>query len=72
MHRNYALKAFKRINSFRFAFDVELVLILKKLQIKIKELPLKWVHKSGSKLSLYKDIPKMTYDLFKIKIKNLL
>ena len=72
LHRNYALKAFKRINSFRFAFDVELVLILKKLQIKIKELPLKWVHKSGSKLSLYKDIPKMTYDLLKIKIKNLL
>ena len=69
-HRSYALKVFKRINSFRFAFDVELIFILEKLNIKIKELPLKWVHKSGGKLSIFKDIPKMIYDLIKIKIRN--
>ena len=69
-HRSYALKVFKRINSFRFAFDVELIFILEKLNIKIKELPLKWVHKSGCKLSIFKDIPKMIYDLIRIKIRN--
>lgn len=69
-HRSYALKVFKRINSFRFAFDVELIFILEKLNIKIKELPLKWAHKSGSKLSIFKDIPKMIYDLIRIKIRN--
>ena len=69
-HRSYAIKAIKRINSFRFAFDVDLVLILEKINIRIEELPLKWVHKNESKLSIFKDIPKMIYDLIVIKMRN--
>ena len=69
-HRSYALKMSKKINSFRFTFDVELILILEKINITIEELPLKWAHKSGSKLSIFKDIPKMIYDLIRIKIRN--
>tara|TARA_Y100000590_G_scaffold152753_1_gene175399 strand:- start:3582 stop:4298 length:717 start_codon:yes stop_codon:yes gene_type:complete len=67
-HKKYALKVFKKINSSRFAFDVELVIILKKNNIEIKELPLKWTHKSGSKLNILYDLPKMIYDIFLIKI----
>jgi len=69
-HRSYAIKAIKRINSFRFAFDVDLVLILEKINIRIEELPLKWVHKNESKLNIFKDIPKMIYDLIVIKMRN--
>tara|TARA_Y100000590_G_scaffold360490_1_gene416795 strand:+ start:317 stop:1039 length:723 start_codon:yes stop_codon:yes gene_type:complete len=69
-HKKYAFKVFKKINSSRFAFDVELVIILKKNNIKIKELPLKWTHKSGSKLNILYDLPKMIYDIFLIKMSN--
>jgi len=70
-HRSYALKIFKKISSFRFAFDIELTILLTKFKINIIELPLKWVHKDGSKLSLFYDIPKMIYDIFIIRLKNL-
>ena len=61
---------FRKINSYRFSFDVELVLLLKKKNISIKELPVNWVHKSGSKLNIFYDMPLMFYDLLKIKFKK--
>ena len=69
-HQSYAKKIFKKIKSHRFSFDVELTILLKKNKIEIIELPLKWIHKSGSKLSIFKDIPRMLFDLLKIKIKH--
>ena len=70
-HKSYALKVFRKVSSFRFAFDIELVIILTKLKINIIELPVKWVHQDGSKLSLLYDMPKMIYDIFIIRFKNL-
>ena len=70
-HKSYALKIFKKLSSFRFAFDIELIILLKKSKIKIIELPLKWVHQDGSKLSLLYDMPKMIYDIIVIRLKNL-
>ncbi len=66
----YSKKIFKNIESYRFAFDVELTLLLKKNNIKIIELPLRWTHKKGSKLSLLKDMPLMLLDLITIKCKQ--
>ena len=71
-NKKYSSKIFRRLSSYRFAFDVELTLILKKNNIKIKELPLKWTHKKNSKLSLVKDMPIMFYDILQIKIKEIL
>jgi dolichyl-phosphate beta-glucosyltransferase len=68
-HRSYSKKIFKKISSYRFAFDVELTILLKKKKIKIEELPLKWTHKEGSKLSFMKDVPRMIIDIFLIKIR---
>lgn len=70
-HKSYALKVFKRISSFRFAFDIELIILLVKFKINIIELPLRWVHQNGSKLSLLYDMPKMIFDIFIIRFKNL-
>ncbi len=69
-NKKYAKSVFRKISSYRFSFDVELVLLLKKKKIKIKELPVNWVHKSGSKLNIFYDMPLMFYDLLKIKFKN--
>ncbi len=66
----YSKKIFKNIESYRFAFDVELTLLLKKNDIKIIELPLRWTHKEGSKLSLLRDMPLMLLDLIIIKYKQ--
>jgi dolichyl-phosphate beta-glucosyltransferase len=68
-HKSYAKKIFNKIKSCRFSFDVELTILLRKNKIKVIELPLKWVHKSGSKLNIFKDIPRMLFDLLKIKIR---
>jgi len=69
-HQSYAKKNFKQIKSYRFSFDVELTILLKKNKIKIIELPLTWIHKSGSKLNIFRDIPCMIFDLLKIKIRH--
>ena len=68
-HRSYSKKIFKKIISRRFAFDVELTLLLKNQNIVIKELPLKWNHKDGSKLSLVWDIPRMIVDIILIRLR---
>ncbi len=68
-HKSYSKKIFKKIISYRFAFDVELTLLLKKQSIVIKELPLKWTHKEGSKLSFLRDIPKMFIDIILIRLR---
>ena len=67
-NRIYALNIFKKLTSYRFSFDVELVILLKKNNITIKELPIEWVHKEGSKLNIIYDIPKMIIDIIKIKL----
>ena len=67
-NRIYALNVFKKLKSYRFSFDVELVILLKKNNIAIKELPIEWVHKKGSKLNIIYDIPKMMIDIIKIKL----
>ena len=69
-HQSYAKKIFKKMKSYRFSFDIELTILLKKNKVKVIELPLKWVHKHGSKLDIFKDIPRMFFDLLKIKIKH--
>ncbi len=70
-HKSYSKKIFKMIKSYRFAFDVELTILLNKNRIKIIELPLKWTHKTGSKLNIFKDAPRMIFDIILIKIKNI-
>ena len=68
-HQTYAKKIFKKMKSYRFSFDVELTILLKKNKIDVIELPLKWTHKSGSKLNIFRDIPRMFFDILKIKIR---
>ena len=67
-NRSYALNVFRKLKSYRFSFDVELVILLKENNINIRELPIEWIHKEGSKLNIIYDIPKMMIDIIKIKL----
>jgi len=55
----------------RFSFDVEILFIAKKLGYKIKEAPVSWIDKEGSKVNPIKDSIKMLIDLFRIRYNNL-
>ena len=48
--------------------DVEIIIHLMSKNIEIKELPIKWTHRKGSKISLLSDPVNMIFDLIKIKI----
>ena len=65
-----AKKIFKNIKDTGFVHDVEVVLLSKKYNYRLKELPVKWIHRNESKLNLFVDTFKMFYKLFIIK-KNL-
>lgn len=51
-----------------FCFDVEVLFLAKKLNYKIKEVPICWHAVSGSKINLVTDSISMFLDLIKIKI----
>ena len=67
-----AKKIFSDLNSFGFAHDIEIVMLANSYDFIIKELPVKWIHKSGSKISLIKDSFRMLIALVEIKIRFIL
>jgi dolichyl-phosphate beta-glucosyltransferase len=66
-HKSYALNIFKKLKSYRFVFDIDLILLLRNKKILIKELPITWFHMSNGKLNIFRDAPIMIYDLFILK-----
>jgi dolichyl-phosphate beta-glucosyltransferase len=52
---------------YGFAFDIEHLYIARKLNLKIKEVPVKWDHKDGSKVDLVKESIRMILDMIKIR-----
>jgi len=63
-----AKKIFKRIKTNGYLHDIEIVIISKKLSIKIKELPLKWTHKTDGKINFLTDLTKIIISLLKIRL----
>jgi dolichyl-phosphate beta-glucosyltransferase len=72
MPRQEALEILKhqRINSF--SFDVELILIAKRLGLTVKDVPVTWIDSGGSKVHVIKDSVHMLLDLARIKLYDLL
>jgi dolichyl-phosphate beta-glucosyltransferase len=64
-------KIFSNLKERGFAHDIEIVLIAKNLNIPIKELPVHWTHKPGSKVDLIKDSLKMLLTIIKLKITSI-
>lgn len=61
--------AFQRLH--RWSFDVEVLYIAKKMGYKIKEAPVVWIDKKGSKVNPLADGIRMLFDMFRIIFNNL-
>ena len=57
------------MNEKGYIHDVEILILIIKNKIKVKELPVKWEHKSGSKVNIIKDSFVMFLTLIRLKIK---
>lgn len=68
--KNIAKKIFKKLRTNRFEHDLEIVINSKKLNYPIIELPVKWVHKSNSKVNLFTDSFKMFFAIFYLKYRR--
>lgn len=64
-----AKKMFLKCKENGYIYDVEILLLLLKHKIKLSELPVKWSHKSGSKVNVIIDSLIMLYHLFKLRFK---
>lgn len=67
--KDIAKKIFSSLQSKKFEHDLEIVLLAKKNNYSIVELPIKWVHKPGSKLHIIFDPIKMFFGIIKIWLK---
>ena len=65
-----AKKIFSKLTMYGFDHDLQIVLIAKKMNIKIKELPVFWKHINQSKLNLIKDSLKMLIGIFRLSFKK--
>jgi dolichyl-phosphate beta-glucosyltransferase len=66
--REAAKNIFSRQKIDGYAFDVEVLYIAKKLNYKVKELPVKWVYSPFSKLKVFSDSIRMVKDILRIKL----
>ena len=69
--KKIAKKLFSNLKFFGYEHDIEIVLILKKSNVSIKELPVTWTHVNNSKINIVTDPIKMFYKLFYMKFKYL-
>jgi len=65
-----AEKLFKKQKIRGFGFDVEILYMALRLNLKILELPIDWHHNSDSKVRLWADGLAMLIDMIRIKIQN--
>jgi dolichyl-phosphate beta-glucosyltransferase len=68
--KKIAKNIFTQLSNFGFTHDLEIVLISKGKKIKIKEFPVKWTHRDGSKLNIFYDSLIMFINIFLLRIKH--
>lgn len=65
------IKIFSQQQIDRFGFDVELLVLARRMGLSVKETPVVWRHNEGSKVHFVKDGAGMMFDLAKICVKKL-
>ena len=70
--KNCAKFAFSKLINCGFDHDLELIMLLRSKNIKIVELPVKWKHKSNSKVNVLWDPIKVFIGILKIRFRYLL
>ena len=69
-NRNAADQIFSKVESNRFSFDLEVLLVAKKMGLKIKEVAVNWTHVPGSKVNVIWDGIKMCRDILVFKFRH--
>lgn len=59
---------FKRCKTDGFGFDFESLMIARDLGYEIKEIPIRWRHQEGSKVSVLRDGTRMLSDLVRLRL----
>ena len=62
-----AREVFRRVRLERFGFDVEALFIGRKLGFRTVEVPVRWDHVEGTKVSMWKDSMNMFLDLIRVR-----
>lgn len=70
--RQAAQKIFSRQIVRRWAFDAETMYLAKKYHFNIKETPVVWRHKEGSKVRIPRDLIESLISLFQIRLNDLM
>ncbi len=65
--RRVAQEVFRRQRIERWGFDAEVLFIARKLGLKIIEVPVRWSHSEGTKVSMFRDSVNMFVDLLRIR-----
>jgi len=66
--RRFVEKIFPYLQINRWGFDMETIFLAKKLNYKLKELPVRWGHvENNSKVVLMRDILRSLYEMYRIK-----
>lgn len=65
--RDAAREVFSRCKLDGFGFDFESIMIARDLGLKIAEVPIRWSHQEGSKVSMLRDGPRMLGDLIRLR-----
>lgn len=63
-----AQDVFSRCKLNGFSFDFESLMIARDLGYEIAEVPIRWSHQEGSKVVMWRDVPKSLRDLVKLRI----
>lgn len=66
--QDVARDVFGRCKLDGFSFDFEALMIAHELGYKIEEIPIRWAHQEGSKVVLWRDVPKTFRDLIKLRL----
>lgn len=70
--RSAALPVFSVQRIEGFAFDVELLYVARRAGLRIRELPVRWSHAEGSKVSMLRHTREMAFDLARIRWNSML
>ena len=65
--RRAAREVFRRQRIERFGFDVEVLFIARVLGFKAVEVPVRWRHAEGTKVSMFRDSLDMFLDLLRVR-----
>lgn len=68
--REVAQDVFKRCKVNGFGFDFESLMIARDLNYRIEEVPIRWRHQEGSKVSVVRDGSRMLLDLIRLRLKG--